>query len=72
MAIGMPSMGGQRLAGLPARGAGVGRFTRARFVDRREGLHHRLARRHGLEAALEIGTRRVAAVGESASWRRER
>ena len=56
----------QRLAGLPALGAGVGGGAGAGLVHRGEGLHHRLARGDGLEAALEIGARAVVAVGEAA------
>jgi hypothetical protein len=55
----------QRLAGLPALGAGVGGGAGAGLVQRGEGLHHRLARGDGLEAALEIGARAVVAVGEA-------
>ena len=69
MAIGMPSIGE---SGLPAFQRAVLASAAARapasFIG--EGLHHRLARGDGLEAALEIGARRVVAVGElrAASW----
>ena len=65
MPIGMPSIGD---SGSPAFQRAVLASAAARapvLVQGDEGLHHRLARRDGLEAALEIGARRVAAVAEA-------
>ncbi len=70
MPIGMPSIGD---SGLPAfqRAVLLGRGARARDIGGGEGLHDRLARGDGFEAALEIGARSIAPSRKraGASWK---
>src|SRR5439155_24661254 len=54
----------ERTPDFPAQRAGVGSLASARLVQRGKGFDHRLALVDRLEAALEIGPRRVDAIAK--------
>ena len=64
MPTGMPSTALERLAGLVARAGFVGGLARPLQIEEGERHHGGLERLDALDAALEIGPRRVGAVAE--------